>query len=208
MLQLVTKFRKKKKPITLWIACIVKSTQHGNCEEQLPSTDSRPTAGQQSADSWPTLNRQATDRSPTGNQQVSDNLVKTKSEAIKTLQTKLADAKKTIAELKAELKTLRQRTADEPQQQQILKENNCSMANTFRLADCPCSTLRDFIAIAELRIVDEREFESASREISVGSVKDLETVCRRRLRRHLPAKANMRREGQLLPLKFDDRFYD
>ena len=63
------------------------------------------------------------------------------------------------------------------------------MANAFRLAGCPRSTLRDFIAIAELRIVDEREFESASREISVGSVKDLETVCRGRLRRHLPAMA-------------------
>ena len=71
------------------------------------------------------------------------------------------------------------------------------MANAFRLAGCPRSALRDFIAIAELRIVDEREFESASREISVGSVKDLVTVCRRRLRRHLPAIANMRREGQL-----------
>ena len=50
------------------------------------------------------------------------NLVQTKSEAIKTLQTKLADAKKTIAELKAELKTLHQRTADEPQQQPQQKD--------------------------------------------------------------------------------------
>ena len=161
------------------------------------------------------------------------NLVQTKSEAIKTLQTKLVDAKRTIAELKAKLKTLRQCTADEPQQQpqqkdatrtsthslatihtryqrvlQILKENNCSIENAFRLAGCPRSTLRGFIAIAELRIVDGYEFESASREISVDSVKDLETVCRRRLRQHLPAMANMRREGQLLPLKFEDRFYD
>ena len=34
------------------------------------------------------------------------NLVQTKSEAIKTLKTKLVDAKRTIAELKAQLKTL------------------------------------------------------------------------------------------------------
>ena len=34
------------------------------------------------------------------------NLVQTKSEAIKTLKTKFVDAKRTIAELKAELKTL------------------------------------------------------------------------------------------------------
>ena len=43
------------------------------------------------------------------------NLVQTKSEAIKTLKTKLAQAKKTIAELKAEVETLH---SDEPQQQQ------------------------------------------------------------------------------------------
>ena len=96
------------------------------------------------------------------------NLVRTKSEAIRTLQPKLADANRTIAELKAEVQTLRQRTPDEPQQQpqqkdatrvsthslatihtrdqrvlQILKENNCSTANAFRLASCPRSTLRD-----------------------------------------------------------------
>ena len=39
---------------------------HSNCEEQLPSTDIRPTVGQQSADSWPTLNRQVTNRLVTG----------------------------------------------------------------------------------------------------------------------------------------------
>ena len=37
----------------------------------------------------------------------------------------------------------------------------------------PASTLGDFITIAELRILDERKFELASREICVGSVKDL-----------------------------------
>ncbi|RMX41872.1 hypothetical protein pdam_00019627 [Pocillopora damicornis] len=65
---------------------------------------------------------------------------------------------------------------------QILEKNNCSMANAFRLARCPRSTLRDFVAIALLRIVNECEFESASREICVGSVQELKTVCRRRLR--------------------------
>ena len=35
----------------------------------------------------------------------------------------------------------------------------------------------------------------------------LEATCRRRLRRYLPVMANLRREGKLLPLKFDERFY-
>ena len=45
------------------------------------------------------------------------------------------------------------------------------------------------------------------RDLQGGSVKELEVACRKRLRRHLPVMANMRREGKLLPLKFDERFY-
>lgn len=59
--------------------------------------------------------------------------------------------------------------------------NNCNMANAFCQAGYPRSTLRDFVLIAELRIVDKLEF--ASREICVGSVRELEVVCRRRLRK-------------------------
>ena len=58
--------------------------------------------------------------------------------------------------------------------------NNCNMANAFCQAGYPRSTLRDFVLIAELRIVDKLEF--APREICVGSVRELEAVCRRRLR--------------------------
>ena len=87
------------------------------------------------------------------------NLVRTKSEAIKALQNKLAQAKKTIAELKAENQTLRNNAPQTPQQQQqsgrvsthslaaihdryshvlkIITENGCTMANAFRLASCP-----------------------------------------------------------------------
>ena len=89
-----------------------------------------------------------------------------------------------------------------------LRKTTVAWQMRFGWPVAPAAPSRDFIAIAELRIVDEHEFESASREISLGSVKDLETVCRGILRRHLPAMANMRREGQLLLLKFDDQFYD
>ena len=161
------------------------------------------------------------------------NLVLTKSEAIKTLQTKLAQAKKTIVELKSEVETLR---SEEPQQQQeqqqpqqqhrvsthslaaihqryatvlrILRENRCSMANAFRLSCCPRSTVRDFVAVAELKLVDSREHDLAIQDLQGGSVKELEALCRKRLRRYLPVMANMRREGKLLPLKFDERFYE
>jgi len=67
--------------------------------------------------------------------------------------------------------------------------------------------VRDFVTIAELKIVNSREHDLVICD-HVGSLKELEAVCRKRLSRHLPVMANMRREGQLLPLKFDDRFYE
>ena len=131
-----------------------------------------------------------------------------------------------------ELERLRRSQRDHPQQQQqrganpvsthslagihqcyqkvlhILAENDCSMANAFRLANCPRSTLQDFVPIAELKIVDSREHDLAIRDPSSTSVKDLVAICRRRLRRYIPLMANMRREAKLLPLKFDERFYE
>ena len=59
------------------------------------------------------------------------NLVRTKSEAIKTLQTKLAQAKKTIAELKAEVEPLH---SDELQQQQQQQQQKSARLSTHSLA--------------------------------------------------------------------------
>lgn len=88
-----------------------------------------------------------------------------------------------------------------------LYENCCSMANAFCLAGCLHSTVRDFMAIAELKIIDTLELDLVIGD-HPGSVKELEITCRRRLRRHLPAMVNMSRAGQLLPFKFDDRCYE
>ena len=158
------------------------------------------------------------------------NLVNTKEEQIKNKDRQLLQAKKVISELKAEVESLRRRIEDPepdhqqpmPQQQphslssihgryervlQVINDDCCSMANAFRLAGCPRSTVRDFMAIAELKIVDHQEHDRVIRD-HAGSVKELEAICRTRLRRYLPVLANLRREGKLLPLKFDERFYD
>ena len=82
------------------------------------------------------------------------------------------------------------------------------MANTFRLSGCPRSTLRDFVTIGELKIVDGREHDRVLLDWRSGSVRELEGACRRRLKCYLPVVADMQREGKLLPLKFDDWFYD
>ena len=161
------------------------------------------------------------------------NLVRNKDEVVKNLLI----TKKVIAELQAEVRRRNQpmpledppasqqqhqQTADihtstqslaniHKQYDQVLqtmKENRCSMACAFRLAGCPRSTLRDFVAIAELKKVDSRELDLVLRDQEVKSVRDLEVVCRKRLRRYIPVMSNMRREGQLLPMKFEARFYE
>ncbi|XP_067033659.1 restin homolog [Acropora muricata] len=165
------------------------------------------------------------------------NLVRNKDEVVKNLERRLLNAKKVIAELRAEVQrrdlTAPQEDPPASQQQhqqtadirvsthslatiheryeqvlQTMKENRCSMACAFRLAGCPRSTLRDFVAIAELKKVDSRELDLVLRDQGVTSVRDLEVVCRKRLRRYIPVMNNMRREGQLLPMKFEARFYE
>ena len=163
------------------------------------------------------------------------NLVRTKCEAIKTLEKRLVEAKKLIASLKEELQSARNSSSvtepqhpDPPQQQstrvsshslssihsrydkvlEAMKDNNCSMANAYRLSGCPRSTLQDFIAIAELKKVDSRAFEIALANYQGESVRELEKMCRKSLGRYMPLMSTMRREGQLLPLKFDQRFYE
>ena len=150
------------------------------------------------------------------------NLVRTKCEAIKTLEKRLVEAKKLIASLKEELQSARNSSSvtepqhpDPPQQQstrvsshnlssihsrydkvlEAMKDNNCSMANAYRLSGCPRSTLRDFIAIAELKKVDSRAFEIALANYQGESVRELEKMCRKSLGRYMPLMSTMRREG-------------
>ena len=57
--------------------------------------------------------------------------------------------------------------------------------------------------IAGLKKVNSRELDLVLRDQEVNSVRDLEVVCRKRLWRYIPVMSNMRREGQLLPMKFE-----
>lgn len=67
---------------------------------------------------------------------------------------------------------------------QLISDNCCSMANGSRLAGCRRSTMRDFVAIAELKIIDHREHDRVIRD-HTGSVKELEATWRTRLRHYL-----------------------
>ena len=159
-------------------------------------------------------------------------LVKTKEKVIEDLKKSLVEAKTCISAMQEEIRSLQASDSaavdEEPEEQttyrvsslnlesiheccnrvlDILREERCSMANAFRLARCPRSTIRDFVAIAELKIVDAREHELVTRDHS-DSVQQLEQVCHKRLRRYQPMMAAMRRESRLLPLKCYPHFYE
>jgi len=60
------------------------------------------------------------------------------------------------------------------------------------------------VEIAELKIMDHQGHDCV---IMLALKKGLEAACRKRLRNYLSEMANLRCEGKLLPLKFDEWFF-
>ena len=72
---------------------------------------------------------------------------------------------------------------------------------------CARTTLRYFVAMAKLKIVDSRVWLAIAGNM-VSSVQELEAECRRPLQQYLPVTTKVMREGTFLPLKFDKRFHE
>ena len=90
-----------------------------------------------------------------------------------------------------------------------LNEKKCSLNNAYRLAGTARSTIRDFIGIAELKIVNEVTYQSTLERLGDPklSVKGIEQECRRQLGGLLPLVKRLRVAKKLLPLALDDAFY-
>ena len=136
------------------------------------------------------------------------NLVQNKDEVVENLERRLLNAKKVIAELRQHpqpgqhTRTIWPGSPDDERGQ---------MQHGLCLPSCRLSsehTTRLPVAIAELKKVDSRELDLVLRDQEVKSVRDLEVVYRKRLRRYIMVMSNMRREGKLLPMKFEARFYE
>ena len=122
-------------------------------------------------------------------------LVKTKHKVIEELKNSLVEARNRVSAMEEEICSLQANRAeaeDEEHGEQIthcvstynlenihewytkvlgiLNKEQCSMANAFQLARCPCSTIRNFVAIAKLKIIDAREQEHVTCK-HAGSVK-------------------------------------
>ena len=127
-------------------------------------------------------------------------LVRVKEGVIKDLQASLTARKNQVAKLQGELRQMTPATTDtttdtttanrvsthsladiHSRYSKVLttvQQHRCSMANAFRIASCPRSTVRDFVAIAELQIVDARDHDLVIRDHQGSSVKEVEMACR------------------------------
>ena len=90
-----------------------------------------------------------------------------------------------------------------------LNEKKCSLNNAYRLAGTARSTIRDFLGIAELKIVNEVTYQSTLERLGDPklSVKRIEQECRRQLGGLLPLVKRLRVAKKLLPLALEDAFY-
>ena len=68
---------------------------------------------------------------------------------------------------------------------ETMKENQCSLAEAMRLSGVPRNTLRDFIGICELRIIDKEKYERVVQLVKEKtgkvSMKLIESKCREAL---------------------------
>ena len=90
-----------------------------------------------------------------------------------------------------------------------LNEKKCSLNNAYRLAGTARSTMRDFLGIAELKIVNEVTYQSTLERLGDPklSVERIEQECRRQLGGLLPLVKRLRVAKKLLPLALEDAFY-
>ena len=90
-----------------------------------------------------------------------------------------------------------------------LNEKKYSLNNAYRLAGTARSTIRDFLGIAELKIVNEVTYQSTLERLGDPklSVKRIEQECRRQLGGLLPLVKRLRVAKKLLPLALEDAFY-
>ena len=83
-----------------------------------------------------------------------------------------------------------------------------SLLHATKIVPCK-SALRDFLGIAELRIVNEVTYQGILERLGDPklSVKRIEQECRRQLGDLLPFVKRLRIAKRLLPMALDDAFY-
>ena len=91
----------------------------------------------------------------------------------------------------------------------IMNEKKCSLNNAYRLAGTARSMVRDFLGVAELRIVNEVTYQSTLERLGDPklSVKRIEQECGRQLGDLLLFVKRLCIAKRLLPMALDDAFF-
>jgi len=92
-----------------------------------------------------------------------------------------------------------------------MKGNQCSLTQAMRLFGVPRNTLRDFIGICKLRIIDKEKYDRVVQLVrertGKKSIKLLELKCREALSDYHAQASKLKTEKNLLPFYPKDDFY-
>ena len=90
-----------------------------------------------------------------------------------------------------------------------LNKKKCSLNNAYRLAGTACSAIRDFLGIAELKIVNQVTYQSTMERLrdTKLSVKRIKQECQRRQLAGLLPLVKCLCIAKLVPLALEDAFY-
>ena len=93
----------------------------------------------------------------------------------------------------------------------VLKEKKCSLAKALTLCGVARNTLRDFIGLCEMKILDKVKYKSIIEEekgrTGQPSVKTIEMRCRAALSDYKTQSRRYKEGGKLLPFYPTDSFY-
>ena len=93
----------------------------------------------------------------------------------------------------------------------IFKKENCSLAHAMELYGVARNTLRDFIGICELKIVDKEKYQTITaveRDRSgKPAVRTIEMRCRAALSEYKAQVRKHKEDGRLLPFYPSESFY-
>ena len=93
----------------------------------------------------------------------------------------------------------------------ILVNNQCSLTEAMRRFNIPRNTLRDYIGICELRIIDgeryKRVVEAERKKMGKVSAKSIEQRCRAVLNEYRVQANTLKQQKKLLPFYPKEDFY-
>ena len=199
-----------KNPTTLSKAYKTIEAQYDELKESCQDKDEQPNQAQQDADEMADLVRQSEERVAAYKEEITE-----KDERINALEQQLRATQNpkvpSTANQEASAKVDRNDLAEIHRRYtavlSTLQEKKCTLTNAYRLAGTACSTISDFLGVAELKIVNEVTFESTLERLGKLAVKTIEQECRKQLGGLLPVVKRLRLTRKLLPLAQDNAFH-